>query len=128
MRGLQFNLMGFNYAKKGAYQLGLITMNIAGEAKMQVSLVNWAKSVKGQFSLLNVATDNAGFQFGFFANYAGKATFQIGLLNVAETLEGTQVGFINIAKYSNGCQIGFFNLTSKKESGFPLLPFVNCSM
>ena len=25
-------------------------------------------------------------------------------------------------------QIGFINLTSKKESGFPLLPFVNCSM
>ena len=128
MRGLQFNIMGFNYAKKGAYQLGLITMNIAGEAEMQVSLVNWAKSVKGQLSLLNVATDDAGFQFGFFANYAGKANVQIGLLNVAKTLEGNQIGVINIATYSKGCQFGFINLTSKKESGFPLLPFVNCSM
>ena len=142
MRGLQFNFAGFNYAKKGAYQLGLLTMNIAGEAEMQVSLVNWAKSVKGQLSLLNVATDDAGFQASFFGNYAGRgdvqfsfvgnyasrANVQIGLLNIAETLEGKQVGFINLAKYSTGCQIGFINLTSKKESGFPLLPFVNCSM
>ena len=111
--------------------------------------------MEGQVSLLNVATDDASlqvsffgnyagwadFQFGLadfadseakqisiFGNYAGKTKFQVGMLNIAETLEGYQIGFINIAKYSTGCQIGFINLTSKKESGFPLLPFVNCSM
>ena len=128
---------------------------IAEDAKMQVSLVNWSESVKFQVGLLNGAKDDGGFQAGFignyagtadiqiglanmatsesrqlslFGNYAGKTNFQMGLLNITETLEGNQFGFINIAKYSTGCQIGFINLTSKKESGFPLLPFVNCSM
>ena len=156
MRGLQFNIAGFNYAKKGGYQLGLFTMNIAEEAKLQLSFLNWSKSVGSQFSLLNVATDDAVYQFSLLGNYAGRADFQfaltaniadseaqqisplgnyagktrfqVGILNYAETLEGFQIGFINIAKYSKGCQFGIINLTTNKESGFPLIPFVNCSM
>ena len=155
MRGLQFNFAGFNYAKKGAHQIGVLAINIAEEAEMQVSLVNWSESVKFQVGLLNGAKDYGGFQAGLlgnyadtadiqiglanmatsesrqlslFGNYAGKTNFQMGILNITETLEGNQFGIINIAKYSTGCQIGFINLTSKKESGFPLLPFVNCSM
>jgi len=156
MRGVQFNIFGLNYAKKGGYQLGLFTLNIAEEAKLQLSFLNWSKSVGSQFSLLNVATDDAVSQISLLGNYAGRAEiqfaltaniaaseaqqisplgnyagktrFQVGILNYAETLEGFQIGFINIAKYSKGCQFGIINLTTNKESGFPLIPFVNCSM
>ena len=155
MRGVQFNFIGLNYAKKGDYQLGLFTLNFAEEAKHQLSFVNWSKSVESQWSLLNVATDDASLQVSFFGNYAfwadfqfglanfadseakqisifynyaGKTKFQVGMLNIAETLEGYQIGFINIAKYSKGCQFGFFNLTRNNYSVFPIIPFVNCSM
>ena len=63
-----------------------------------------------------------------FGGYAGTTKFQLRIINIVETLEGTQIGLINIAKYSKGCQFGLINLTIKKESGFPLLPIVNCSM
>ena len=140
MRGLQVAPVGFNYAKKGDYQLG-ISVNIVEEAKIQATLlVNWAKSVEAQLGILNVATDDVGLQFGLLMNYADRPNYQfstvnfaknpnvqIGILNIAETLEGRQYGFFNIAKYSNGCQIGIWNWTIEKESGFPLIPGVNCS-
>jgi hypothetical protein len=156
MRGLQLNVMGINYAKKGGSQLGGITINVAEEATYQVSLVNLSKSSEFQLGALNVGKDDGVYQVGFLGNYAGKAKFQLGFLanyatseanqmslfggyagttkfqlgiiNIVETLEGTQIGLINIAKYSKGCQFGLINLTIKKESGFPLLPIVNCSM
>jgi hypothetical protein len=89
---------------------------------------NYAGKAKFQLGFLAIYATSEANQMSLFGGYAGTTKFQLGIINIVETLEGTQIGLINIAKYSKGCQFGLINLTIKKESGFPLLPIVNCSM
>lgn len=78
---------------------------------VNIGLVNLTNQVQGlNFGMVNIAQGNALANVGF-VNYAERTTFQLGLFNATQHLDGVQIGLGNYA--ANGI--------------FPVLPLVNIS-
>lgn len=78
---------------------------------VNLGLVNLTNQVQGlNFGAVNIAQGNALANVGF-VNYAERTTFQLGLFNATQHLDGVQIGLGNYA--ANGI--------------FPVLPLINIS-
>lgn len=99
----------YNYSF-GVQLAGLASVSYASMDGVQLStLLNYTHG--GLYGLQIGCYNRAGFMEGKNSYENHDATgLQIGLLNVAETMNGFQIGLINRAKRSQGTQIGLINL------------------
>lgn len=111
-----------NDAETGSFQISA-GMNRSRSAFLQAGLLfNMSGDSAWQFSALNLA-GRASFQVGIMNNADLSRFVQIGLLNQSELQTGLSVGLINDAENLNGLQIGLFNIA---RNGFiPFLPLFN---
>jgi hypothetical protein len=107
----------------------------------QFALVNISTKVNGiQTAFVNVNLEKSGINYGFvnvntqdstintgfvnvslgksaidlgLVNYSGKASTQVGLINITNDLEGAQLGFINFARNGFFPVFPFFNIDGR---------------
>ena len=108
--GVALTAVNWHEGRDQGVNIGLV--NLTNQAQgLNAGLVNVGNSMQGlNFGMVNIAQGNALANVGF-VNYAERTTFQLGLFNATQHLDGVQIGLGNYA--ANGI--------------FPVLPFINIS-
>lgn len=109
-KGVAITAVNWHEGQDLGVNLGLV--NLTNQAQgLNAGLVNVGNSMHGlNFGAVNIAQGNALANVGFI-NYAERTTFQLGLFNATQHLDGVQIGLGNYA--ANGI--------------FPVLPLINIS-
>ena len=108
--GVALTAVNWHEGRDQGVNIGLV--NLTNQAQgLNAGLVNVGNSMQGlNFGMVNIAQGNALANVGF-VNYAERTTFQLGLFNATQHLDGVQIGLGNYA--ANGI--------------FPVLPLINIS-
>jgi len=108
--GVALTAINWHEGRDQGVNIGLV--NLTNQAQgLNAGLVNVGNSMQGlNFGMVNIAQGNALANVGF-VNYAERTTFQLGLFNATQHLDGVQIGLGNYA--ANGI--------------FPVLPLINIS-
>lgn len=109
-KGVAVSLVNWHEGQDLGVNLGLV--NLTNQAQgLNVGFLNVGNNMRGlNLGTVNVAQGNALANVGF-VNYAERTTFQLGLFNATQHLDGVQIGLGNYA--ANGI--------------FPILPLINVS-
>lgn len=104
---------------KGVQLAGIAVHSSGGVSGQQLALISSSAggTVDGnQFSVVNVAPDVKGHQFGI-ANiaYRGFTGLQLGITNVAGDFKGTQIGLLNVGGRGRGTQLALLNVARDLE-------------
>ena len=105
--GLQGGIfLGAGIFNKG---LGLINLHDGDSKGLLIGAGNLTNGFTGlKLGIFNYSKSNSDYEFGVI-NYSKETFFQLGLINVADQINGIQIGFLNFA--SNGI--------------LPVMPFLN---